>query len=323
MTADYDGLISYGDVEIEWEVLSEIFKKAEESSVVLKLARKLRNMTTHEMDMKVTNELPDVYFVGEKGRTQTFPADALKKVTNSCWETVEIHAGELAAIIVIPNNVFADANFDVISEVKSQLPTAIGHKIDEAVFYGEPATDVPDDWPEGIFFGMPAENIVDLSGFADIYDAVLGADGVFAQVEADGYEVNGIVAANTLKAQLRGLRADAGTGAPIFQPSMQAAGQYTLAGVPMDFPTNGGFDASQTLMIAGDWNQLVYSLRQDVKFDVFTTGVIQDGEGVIIHNLMQEDLTAIRCTFRMGWAMPIPATNVTISGEAYPFSALV
>ena len=321
----YNGLISTGNVDLHPEFLAEIFTSAAEQSAVLKMGRQLRNMTTRELKLKVSTALPEVYFVGEKGLSQTFPADALKQTTTSEWNDVSMYAGELAAIIVIPNSVFNDADFDIFGEIRNQIPEAIAKKVDSAVLFGTHAVNVPDDWSDGVLTGMPAENQITVGDLGDIYDDILGEGGVFAQVELDGYDVNGIVADVSLKGKLRGLREkDAGgtyTGQPIFTQSMQAANQYTLDGVPMAFPRNGGFDASSALMIAGDWSKLVYSIRQDVAFDVFTTGVVQDGSGAIQHNLMQEDLTALRVTFRMGWAMPLAANRVTASGTAYPFSA--
>lgn len=317
----YNSLISAGNVDLRPEFLNEIFTAAAEQSVVLSKARQLRNMTTKELKLKVSTALPTVYFVGEKGLSQTFPSDALKQTTSSEWEDVSIYAGELAAIIVVPNSVIADANFDIFAEIKNQMPTAIAQKVDSAVLYGDSGTDVPDDWSDGIFVAMPNDHKIALGTGADLYDDILAASGVYAAVEADHYDVNGVVADVTLKASLRGLR-DNVTGLPIFVQTVQEAPVYSLAGVSMTFPMNGAFDPSQTLLVAGDWSKLVYSLRQDVAFDMFNTGVIQDGNGAIQHNLMQEDLTAIRCTFRMAWGLPQAAQWATISG-AYPFAALV
>jgi HK97 family phage major capsid protein len=320
MTA-FDGLIGSGNVALEPEVLGGIFASASEQSVVLGLGRKLRNMTTHEMKLKVSTALPEVYFVGEKGRSQSFPSGSNKQVTTSEWEDVSIKAGELAAIIVIPNTVFQDANFDVIGEVRAQIPGAIAAKVDAAVLYGESGYDVPDDWSDGIVQGAPSGSSIGSDVGADLYDAILGTGGLFAAVEQYGYDVNGIVADVSMKAALRGLR-DTTTGLPIFLNSMQSAGNYTLGGVGIRFPMNGALDKAQTLMIAGDWNKLVYSIRQDVAIDVFTTGVVNDANGVIVHNLLQEDLTVLRCTFRMGWAMCQPASRYTASLAKYPFAFL-
>ena len=164
-----------------------------------------------------------------------------------------MYAGELAAIVVVPNTVYNDADFDIFAELKAQLPTAIAAKIDSSVFYGTHASDVPDDWSDGIMVQMPAENTIAAGMLENIYDDILGDNGVFSQIEQDGYDVNGIVGAVSLKGKLRGLEALDGsgdpTGAPIFNPSIQNPVDYTLDGVPMIFPKNGGFNPATALMI--------------------------------------------------------------------------
>jgi HK97 family phage major capsid protein len=321
--SDYDKYISTGNVGLSPEQLGEIISEASKQSAVLSLAKRLRNMTTSELKLKVSTALPEVYFVGEKGKTQTFPASPLKKTTQSEWEDVSIYAGELAAIVVIPNSVFNDASFDIFAEVKNQMPSAIAKAVDRAVFYGQAGVNVPDDWSNGIFVNAPTAHKITAGSLGDVYDDILGENGVYAKVEEDGYDVNGIVSATTMKAKLRGLR-DGANGQPVFTLNIQEGPQYALAGIPMTFPENGGFDSTQTLMIAGDWNKLVYSIRQDVAFDVFDTGVIQDASGNITHNLMQEDLTALRVTFRMAWGLPLPAQQArVVASGVYPFSFYV
>ena len=317
----YDQLISNGNVTFTAQELAEIFSAAEEQSHIMRLGHRLRDMTTNELKLKVSTALPTVEFVGTQGVTQTFPADALKKTTKSEWDNVSIFAGELAAITVVPNNTFNDANFDVFGEVKRQFPTAIARKVDASVLYGDAGVNVPDDWHDGIFTAMPVGHQVELGTGADLYADILGENGVFAKVEASNYDVNGILSATVLKSKLRGLR-DGATGSPLFSQSMQQVGGYTLAGVNMDFPTNGGFLPATSLMIAGDWTKLVWSLRQDVAFDVFTTGIIQDNTGAITYNLLQQDLTAIRCTFRMAWGLPQPIDWMG-TVNPYPFAALI
>ena len=317
----YSDIITTQDFDEHPEYAAEIMKAAIEQSAVLSLAKQLRNMTASELVLRVSSALPEVYFVGQKGKTQTFPADALKQTTESEWEDVSIYAGELAAIVVVPNNVFNDADFDIWGEVRAQMPGAIARKVDQALIYGEAAVDVPDNWPDGIFFNSPLEHLI-AAGGGDLYDDLLGEmPSVWAAVEEDGYDVNGALASVTMKAALRGLRDDTGTGMPIFNMPVQGEVNFSLAGVPLKFPKNGAIDPSKVLLIAGDWDKLVYSIRQDIKIDVFNTGVIQDGQGAIQHNLMQEDLTAIRCTFRMGWALPQPESYFTpASGTMYPFA---
>ena len=74
----------------------------------------------------------------------------------------------------------------------------------------------------------------------------------------------------------------------------------------MNFQNNGAFDTSKALMISGDFSQLVYSIRQDITFKLFTEGVVQNTDGTIAYNLMQNDMVALRAVMRLGWEIPIP-----------------
>lgn len=49
-------------------------------------------------------------------------------------------------------------------------------------------------------------------------------------------------------------------------------------------------------MISGDFSQLVYSIRQDITFKLFTEGVVQNTDGTIAYNLMQNDTVTRKVT---------------------------
>jgi HK97 family phage major capsid protein len=319
----YNSLIVRSEVPMAEDRINEIFKSVGDTSVVMALGRKLRNMTSGELTLKVMSELPTVYFVDEPGVSSTYPNSDLKQTTSAAWQDVTLTARELAVIIPVSQNVINDSNFDIFAEAKEALVTAIAAKIDSAVLFGTQSSDSPDAWPTGIFTGMPAGNkFAYNAGSGDIYTNLLGDLKAFAQVELDGYDVNGIVGALRLKGLLRAPRTDSGSGIPLLTPVIQDPNNYSVAGVPVRFPVHGGFDASKALALVGDWSQLVWSIAQDVRFDVFDTGVIMDGNKAIIHNLMQEDKVALRVTFRFGWQLPTPATHITVSGVQYPFSAI-
>jgi len=57
--------------------------------------------------------------------------------------------------------------------------------------------------------------------------------------------------------------------------AMQSGTNYSLDGSSMYFPNNGVFDKNKALMISGDFSQLVYAMRQDITFKLFTEGVVQ------------------------------------------------
>src|SRR5690606_7674960 len=137
----------------------------------------------------------------------------LKRTSAAAWANKYINAAELAVIVPIPENVLDDADYDIWGEVQPRIVEAFGVAFDQAVLYG---TNKPADWPNAILAGATAAgHVVTMGAVAgnDLYDDILGEDGVVAKVEEDGYLVTGHVAALTLRAKLRGLRDT--TGQPI------------------------------------------------------------------------------------------------------------
>lgn len=139
-------------------------------------------------------------------------------------------------------------------------------------------------------------------------------------MEADGFGVSASIAHLTMRAKLRGVR-DA-NGNPIFNRDPAAAGGYVLDGSPTLFPTTGIGSATYPL-ISGDWTQLVYSMRQDMEFEVYTEGIIQDAGGNIVYNLMQQRMAAIMVVMRLGFALPNPINRANqTEATRYPFAYL-
>ena len=77
----------------------------------------------------------------------------------------------------------------------------------------------------------------------------------------------------------------------------------------MYFPNNGTFDKTKAQIITGDFSQLVYAMRQDITFKLFTEGVVQNTDGTIAYNLMQNDMVALRAVMRLGWEIPNPVNS--------------
>lgn len=283
---------------------------ATESSHVMRLGRRLRDMSVYETDMPVLSALATAYFTdGDTGLVQTSEVN---------WTDVKVYAKDLAVLVPIPKNVLSDARVPIWSEVTPIIKTAAGAAIDKAMLYG---TNKPSAWPDAIITGaLAAGHNVSLAAFADSYDALLGESGVFSFVEADGFGVTGSIAELPLKSVLRGTRAS--TGEPIFSRDPAIANQYILDGAPIYFPMNGAGSSTYKL-IAGDWSQLVYSMRQDMEFDIFTEGVIQDAAGNIVYNLIQQRMAAMMLTMRLGFALPNPTNWVNTNGSTrYPFAYL-
>lgn len=274
-------------------VTREIIQGVTEGSAVLQMGRRLPNMTSKTQTMNVLDMLPTAYFVnGDTG---------IKQTTKMKWDKKKIYAEEIAVIVPIPEAVLDDADYDIWGEVRPRLVEAFGKVIDSAILFG---TNKPTSWRDSVLDTCKKAGSV-VAATPYIYDDIMAEGGVIAKVEESGYLVNGIMSAIQMRAKLRGLK-DPG-GSPIFKTDMQGATPYALDGSPMYFPRNGAFDASKALMIAGDWNELVYSVRQDITFKIFDQGIVQDpSDNSIVYNLMQNDMVALRAVMRLGWEIPNP-----------------
>lgn len=283
---------------IREQVVQNVFQDAPKQSTFMSMAKKLPNMTSNQTRIRVLDFLPTAYWVdGDTGMKQT---------TRQAWDNVYLTAGELAVIVPIPEAVLDDAEFDIMGEITPRVNEAIGQRVDGAVIFGD---NRPKAWQNDIItLARQAGNNVAPATGKDYYDLILGEDGVFAKVENDGYGVSGALAAMNFKSKLRGLRDT--TGQPIFKSNMQDATRYSLDGAPMTFPENGAFYPNIAQLIVGDFKQAVYSIRQDITVKILDQGVIQDPvTKEIVYNLAQQDMIALRIVFRMGWALPNPATR--------------
>lgn len=289
----------------------EIIQGVVTQSAVLQRGRKLPNMSSKTYKMPVLDMLPIAYFVnGDTGP---------KKTTKQAWDKKFITAEEIAVIVPIPEAVLDDSDYDIWGEVKPRVIEAFGKVIDGAVLFD---LDKPSTWRDGVVTtATKAGSVVTLATGDDLYDKIMAEEGIIAKIEESGYFVNGHMADISMRAKLRGLKDT--TGNPIFKSDMQNGTTYSLDGSPMNFPNNGAFDKSKALMISGDFSQLVYAIRQDITFKLFTEGVVQNTDGSIAYNLMQNDMVALRAVMRLGWEIPNPINSMkTDKTKRCPFAIL-
>lgn len=328
---DYNQYVSRADASaylLPDEFSKEIIQALPTSSFCLRMMKKLPNMNAKTYKMPVLNSFAAAYFVGEV--TGTRDATNTKKTTDLTWTGVDITAEELAVIVPVPESVLQDmasGGYDLWAETKPRLLEAIGAKIDSAILFDSAGSIAPASWPDGIVIqAIAASNAVDVSSeigpaltFKDMADGILGDNGLFSLVEQDGYIVNGALGAIAMMGKLRGLRDTMGQF--LFMNDMKEPNNYRLAGVPLTFPNNGAFNPATALLVVGDWSQAVYSIRTDITFKVATEASIHDNTGVLIYNLFQDDMVALRVTMRMGWALPNPKNLVNPTTQ-FPFAVL-
>lgn len=308
----YNNVIGHSDVSglIPTETSYELLDGVAQESFLTRQGRRLRNMSVYEEKLPVISALATAYFPGgETGLVATSEVN---------WADVTIYAEDLAVIVPVAKNTLADSKVPIWSEVKRELITAAGVAIDAAQLYG---TNKPTTWPTAIVTAATsASHDVSLAAFDNLYLALLGTGGVFSKIEEDGYQVNGVLADLSMKGAMRGT-VDT-QKRPIFVTDPSGKAPYMLDGAPVWFPETGITNTTQK-MIAGAWKQLVYSMRQDIAFEVFTEGVIQDASGKIVYNLIQQRMAAIMLTMRLGFALPNPINRVNqTAATRYPFAFL-
>lgn len=291
---------------IREQVVATIFQDAPKNSTVMQLGRKLPNMTSKQARVPVLSMLPLAYWVnGDTGFKQT---------SRQAWENVYLTAAELAVIVPIPEAVIADSDFDILGEVTPRVNEAVGQRVDQAILFG---VNRPSEWQNDIITAARQAGNNVPGGIT--YDTLMGENGLLSKVENCGYAVDGVVAAMTAKASLRGIKDE--NGHPLYTKDMQGVTPYALDGAPMFFPENGSFDTSVARMVAGNFKQLVYSIRQDIDVKLLDQAVIQDpATKEIVFNLAQQDMIALRVTFRMGWALPNPSTRMNDARANVPFA---
>jgi len=309
----YNGQIDRTDAGalIPEDVSREIIQGIPVNSAVMQLATKAANMSRKQQRIPVLSTLPTAYFVnGDTG---------LKQTSDMSWANKYFDAEELAVIIPIPEAVLDDADYDIWGEIKPRIMEAFGLAFDQAVLFG---TNAPASWPLNILAAaVAAGNVVTNGTGSDLYNDVLGTNGIISLVENDGFMCTGHIGAMKMRARYRGLRDT--TGQPLFKTSMQDNTQYELDGAPMFFPRNGGMIDTSALQFCGDFKQVVYAMRQDITYKILDQAVITDATNAIIFNLAQQDMVALRAVIRLAWQVPNPINKLNPSATRYPISALI
>jgi len=302
----------------------DIIMAVVKQSAVMQLAKKLPNMSRGQQRIAVLDTLPQAYWVsGDTG---------LKQTTKLAWKNVYLNAEELAVIVPLPQALLDDTDYNIAESMKPALVEAMGIAFDQAILFG---TNKPSTYPTDIVTqATAAGNTVAVgSGGADLYDDIFGASGMLQKVRSDGYAITGHLADLTMEGLLESVR-DA-DGNPIFN-TMVGMGNgpvgmgndmgfdLRLKGRPIVMPENGAWDITRALMVSGQWDQLVFSIRQDITYTVSQDASIFDNAGNLVYSLFQQDMVAVRAVMRIAAALPNPVNRINSnSATRFPFGAIL
>ncbi len=302
--AAYNNITSRTDAAalIPEEVSKAMLGIATEQSATLALFGKVtvgRNLVR----FPILSALPIAYWVsGDTG---------LKQTTELGWANKFLNVEEIAVIMPVPDNVLADVDADIWDEAEPLIAEAFGRTLDATVFFG---TNAPASFPQNVSAAAAAAgNTVNVGTNTVAQGGFFGdLDDTYGKVEGDGYEVTGFVAPTSFKAKLRKVR---GTDGRKLDEGRTSGDLKQVDGLPVAYsmkglwPVAGGVGVDGIQVIAGDWGQFVVGVRQDIQMKVLTEAVITDNTNAIIFNLAQQDMTAVRLTFRVGWQVANPINS--------------
>ena len=284
------------------DLVAEIIQGVTKQSAALSMFRRLPNMSSNIMRMRVLDALPMAYWVNDSTN------NGRKNVTNAAWANKYIVPAEIAVIVPIKEDVLDDASIDIWGEIRPRLVEAIGKKIDQAIFAG---VDKPSAWRADLLSSIAQAGAYVSQGGGTLYSAINDA---MVKVEESGYNPTGIIGGVDVKGKFR----------MMLDTSGQPIKGTEIDELPKAYIDNGAWDKSKAQMIIGDFTQAVYSIRQDITYKVLDQAIIQNpSDGEIMYNLAQEDMVALRVVMRLGWEIPNPI-NALAPDESvrFPFAAI-
>jgi hypothetical protein len=238
----------------------------------------------------VLSALPLRYFVnGDTG---------LKQTTEINWTNKYLNIEEIATILPVPDNVVADVDANIWDQAMPYLVEAFGRTLDAA------CSSAPTRPAPGRRTCRP------LRGRGQLAHRQRGGDrrrrlrrprrrvraARRRRLRPDRHHrLDGVEGPDPPARDSTGQRLDPG----------RANGTLTnIDGLPIvAYPMRGLWPAGSggVYSLVGDWSQFVVGVRQDITMKILDQAVITDNTGAIIYNLPQQDMTAIRLTFRVGW----------------------
>jgi HK97 family phage major capsid protein len=265
-------------VALPFDLSSEIWAKAQESSAVMQLARRV-NLPGAGLEFQTITGDPSADWVDETDEKSvgkhTFGSKKMK--------------GYTLALIEPFSNQFKRDKVALYNEIVSRMPNILGKKFDETVFAVNGAT-------------APGENFDTLAtapsvavGSNSIWDTLVTADATIAS--NDGV-LSGWAIAPAGKSAL--LTAKDTTGRPLFIDSMTAENNVaTIMGHPAY--VRKGIADTDVLGYAGDWTSAVYGIVENIKMDVANEATLTSGSETI--NLFQRNMFAIRFEMEIGFVV--------------------
>lgn len=314
------------------EVVSEIIKDVEKDSLALSLGN-VRRMNALKTRFRLANSFPAPKWLNGTtsagdapfGSTNDDPTNrvakdsALKQTSNMTWATKEFESEELAVLVPMPDAWRDDSDL-AWEEIRTALRTAFAQAIDAAVFWGESLTShpLPSTFGDGLIPDTFAAGALVLeSEGVDLADAYAA---LFQEFEQRGFRASNAVVDLAETWRLTRLRSQGPEALPIYTPPT-TEGSGRVYGRSLQEVDNGTWHSEIATALVGDFSHLHVGVRQDITFKMFDQGVIQDADGVVTYNAMEQDGEILRAVMRIGYVVTDPYRHQTGQRE-WPFEVL-
>lgn len=276
-------------ITLPTEVSNEIMQKTQDSSAIMRLARRVV-LPGRGLTIPVITADPTATWVAESGS---------KPVSNASLSQKIMQAYKIAVIETFSMEFARDmkALYDTLID---RLPGALALCFDKTVIG---ATDAPGENFD-TFASCTAQSLVATSSHS-VYDGLVAAD---ADIATHGGIMNGFA----LSPQARGILLGAvdSTGRPMFVnnaadgaiPMILGAKTLMSKGV-YKAGTSGSSGTPAVVGIAGDWTQALYGTVEGVKIDITDNATVTVGSGTSATNvnLWQQNMLAVRAEIEVGF----------------------
>jgi hypothetical protein len=269
----YDNITSRTDAaalipeEVSKEMLTNLQERAQ-GSAALKLFKRVP-VGRAQVRFPVLSALPIAYWLtGDTG---------LKQTTEVNWANKYLNIEEIAVIAPVPDNTVADVDEPIWDDIQPLIEEAIARTLDATVFFG---TNAPSSFPTNVVAAaVAAGNTVN---------------------RGTNNAATGGLAVRSFRGKVRQARNANGDRYGEINVTKDTV---EVDGVQYAFPMRGlwptGTGSAEA--IAVDQAEFVIGVRQDITWKLLDQAVIQDNTGAIVYNLGQQDMTAMRVVFRVGW----------------------
>ena len=288
--------INRSNIQLPNDVSTEILQKAQESSMIMQLARKIALPGTGLQIPVITGD-PEASWISETGKKPVSFPTIDKKI---------MQGHKLAVIVPFSDEFRRDAR-SLYDALVDRLPGVIGKKFDNTVFFGPASGSLAN------FDNFSA--ITQASLQSSVYGGLVTAE---INISEQGGAINGYVFSPQGKGML--LNAVDGVNRPLFTLGVSSREVPGILGAPAHFTSaayKAGSAASGTegqsgyvaavpdiVGFAGDWTHAMYGIVSALNISVSDQATLtytDENSQTVTINLWQQNMFAVRAEIEVGF----------------------